>query len=70
MKEESSEGGQGIKGGEILDSLLSKLSTLMNDKLAAPITKDELMWVWVAKNMAQHSAPCPDGFVMKFCTML
>jgi hypothetical protein len=36
----------------------------MNDKLAAPITKDELMWV--AKNMAQHSAPCPDGFVMKF----
>jgi hypothetical protein len=36
----------------------------MNDTLAAPITKDELMWV--AKNMAQHSAPCPDGFVMKF----
>jgi hypothetical protein len=39
----------------------------MNDKLAAPITKDELMWV--AKNMAQDSAPCPDGFVIKFCTM-
>lgn len=35
----------------------------MNDKLVAPITKDELMWV--AKNMA----PCPDGFVIKFCTM-
>jgi hypothetical protein len=36
----------------------------MNDKLAAPITKDELMWV--PNNMAQDSAPCPDGFVMKF----
>jgi hypothetical protein len=35
----------------------------MNDNLAAPITKDELMWV--PKNMA----PCPDGFVIKFCTM-
>jgi hypothetical protein len=39
----------------------------MNDTLAAPITKDELMWV--PKNMAQDSASCPDGFVMKFCTM-
>jgi hypothetical protein len=66
LKEESSEGGGGHKAlreGDFGFFTFKVMSTLMNDKLVAPITKDELMWV--AKNLA----PCPDGFVIKFCIM-
>jgi hypothetical protein len=39
----------------------------MNDKLVAPIVKDEL--IWVVKKMAWNKALSPIGIVVQFFTM-